>query len=139
MTGRGIAASTPLSANLSGGALDHPHNEYIRCYCDEGWIGSVLIWLFFLAALVRSWAGAAAGHDKALHGAAGQVLLALLILAITDNPLSYTAHFMVPLAAILGFSDRALAEARRAGSAHARQNRNPPQGSSRSPTAGAAS
>jgi hypothetical protein len=113
VTGLGIASSTPVSFELSAGALDHPHNEYIRTYCDEGWIGSILIGLFFLAGLVRSWAGAFTARDKALHGAAGQVVLALLILAITDNPLSYTAHFMAPLAAILGFSDRALAEAAR--------------------------
>jgi O-antigen ligase len=109
LTGLGIASATPLTFKVSGGILDHPHNEYIRTYCDEGWIGSILLGLFFLAALVRSWAGAFTGSDRALHGAAGQVVLALLILAITDNPLSYTAHFMAPLAVILGFSDCALA------------------------------
>jgi hypothetical protein len=120
VTGLGIASSTPLSFEVSDGVLDHPHNEYIRTYCDEGWIGGILIGLFFLAGLLRSWTGAFTGRDKALHGAAGQVVLALLILAITDNPLSYTAHFMAPLAAILGFSDRALAEAARSRSVHAK-------------------
>jgi hypothetical protein len=111
MAGLGIGASTALSTELSGGVLGHPHNEYIHCYCDVGWIGSILIWLFFLAALLRSWAGEFSGRNNALHGAAGQVVLALLIFSITDNPLSYTAHFMAPLAAILGLSDRALVEA----------------------------
>jgi hypothetical protein len=123
LTGLGIASSSPLSFEVSDGVLDHPHNEYIRTYCEEGWIGSILIGLFFLAALLRSWAGAFRGRDKALHGAAGQVVLALLIFAITDNPLSYTAHFMAPLAVILGFSDRVLAEAARPGSVHAKHNR----------------
>jgi O-antigen ligase len=123
ITGLGIASSTALSSQLSGGTLDHPHNEYIRSYCEGGWIGSILIGLFFLAGLLRSWAGAFTGRDKALHGAAGQVVLALLIFAITDNPLSYTAHFMAPLAAILGFSDRALAEAGRPGGVHAKRYR----------------
>jgi hypothetical protein len=113
VAGRGIGSSTLLSFDLSRGSLDHPHNEYIRCYCDVGWIGSILVWMFFLAAGIRSWAGAFTGPDKSLHGAAGQVVLALLIFAITDNPLSYTVHFMAPLAAILGFSDRALVEAQR--------------------------
>jgi hypothetical protein len=113
LTGLGIGASTPLSFELSGGVLDHPHNEYIRSYCDEGWIGTMLVWLFFLAAGLRSWAGLFRSHDRQLHGAAGQIVLALLIFAITDNPLSYTAHFMAPLAVILGLSDRRLAEARR--------------------------
>lgn len=113
LTGLGVGASTPLSFALSGGVLDHPHNEYIRSYCDEGWIGTMLVWLFFVAAGLRSWTGAFRAHDRRLHGAAGQIVLALLIFAITDNPLSYTAHFMAPLAAILGLSDRRLAEAGR--------------------------
>jgi hypothetical protein len=132
LTGLGIASSTPLSFELSGGVLDHPHNEYIRTYCDEGWIGSILIGGFYLAGLLRSWAGAFTGRDKALHGAAGQVVLALLIFAITDNPLSYTAHFMAPLMAILGFSDRALADAARPVSLHAKQES---RGGERAPTA----
>jgi hypothetical protein len=113
LTGLGVGASTPLSFELSGGVLDHPHNEYIRSYCDEGWIGTMLVWLFFLAAGLRSWAGSFRAQDRRLHGAAGQIVLALLIFAITDNPLSYTAHFMAPLAVVLGLSDRRLAEARR--------------------------
>src|SRR5215217_8456716 len=72
VTGQGIGSSTPLSFELSFGALDHPHNDYIRSYCDEGWIGSILVWLFFLAACLRSWTGAFMGRDRALHGAAGQ-------------------------------------------------------------------
>jgi O-antigen ligase len=139
ITGKGIASSTPLSNQLTGGALDHPHNEYIRTYCDEGWIGSILIGLFFLAGLLRSWAGAFTRRDKALHGAAGQIVLAFLVLAITDNPLSYTAHFMAPLAAILGFSDRAYAEARRPGSMHATQHGATADELQRSPVAGPSS
>jgi hypothetical protein len=137
-TGQGIASSTPLSAELSGGALDHPHNEYIRCYCDVGWIGSILIWSFFFAGLVRSWTAAMLGRNRALHGAAGQVVLALLIFAITDNPLSYTAHFMTPLAVILGFSDRALAEARRVRPVPTERSWKAAQGLPRSPVAGPA-
>jgi O-Antigen ligase len=118
-TGLGIASSGLLSLELSHGAVDHPHNEYIRTYCDEGWTGSLLIWLFFFGALLRSWTGRLVGRNTALHGAAGQLVLALLILSITDNPLTYTAHFMAPLAAILGMSDRTLAEGARSPGAHA--------------------
>jgi hypothetical protein len=134
LTGLGIGASTPLSFELSGGALDHPHNDYIGSYCDEGWIGTILVWFFFLAAGLRSWAGVFSGRDVQLHGAAGQVVLALLIFAITDNPLSYTAHFMTPMAVILGFSDRMLAEARRRNVAY-RRRPNQAHVSRRSPTA----
>jgi O-antigen ligase len=137
LTGFGIGASTPLSIELSGGVLDHPHNDYIRSYCDEGWIGTMLVWFFFLAAGLRSWAGLFRSQDRQLHGAAGQIVLALLIFAITDNPLSYTAHFMAPLAAVVAFSDRRLAEARRGpGSAVRRPTTG--YGPRRSPTPGSA-
>jgi O-antigen ligase len=108
MTGLGISSSNALSVKLSG--LDHPHNEYIRVYCDEGWVGSMLIWSFLAWAAIRSWRGASAGQDTRLHAAAGQLTAALLLFAITDNPLTYTAHFMAPMAVILGLSDRALLE-----------------------------
>jgi O-antigen ligase len=108
VTGRGVGASYGLSRELSGGTLDHPHNDYLRTYCDEGWLGSVPFWAFFFLALLRSWWGAFFGPDARLHAAAGQLALALLIIAITDNPIVYTAHFMAPLAVILGLSDRAL-------------------------------
>jgi hypothetical protein len=108
MTGLGISSSNALSVKLSG--LDHPHNEYIRVYCDEGWVGSMLIWSFLAWAMIRSWRGASAGQNTRLHAAAGQLTAALLLFAITDNPLTYTAHFMAPMAVILGLSDRALLE-----------------------------
>jgi uncharacterized membrane protein YfbV (UPF0208 family) len=143
-TGLGIGTSTPLSFELSRGTLDLPHNDYIRSYCDEGWAGTILIWSFFLMAGLRSWARAIRGRAidrqvRALHGAAGQLVLALAIFAITDNPLSYTAHFMAPIAAILALSDRALAERRGpalAGAPGARPDDGARQGSRRSATTG---
>lgn len=107
MTGLGAGTASKLSVEISG-VLDQPHSEYIRSYCDEGWWGTALLWFFFAAAGVRSWAAAFAGGDVRLHAVAGQVVLALLLFSITDNPLLYTAHFMAPMAVLLGLSDRAL-------------------------------
>jgi Aldo/keto reductase family len=59
---------------------------------------------FFLAAGVRS-AMLARGTDRRLHAAAGLLILAFILFALTDNPIVYTAHFITPLAAILGLSD----------------------------------
>jgi hypothetical protein len=36
----------------------------------------------------------------------------LLLFAITDNPIIYTAQFMAPMAVIFGLSDRMLSRAR---------------------------
>jgi hypothetical protein len=68
-------------------------------------VGSILFWGFFLAAAVRSLMLAVRGADRQLHAGAGLLVLALVLFAVTDNPLVYTAHFMTPLAAILGLSD----------------------------------
>jgi hypothetical protein len=116
VTGLGIGASYRLSVTLSDGGMSQPHNEYLRVYCDQGWIGTLLIWPFFAWVLVRSYRRAFLSgrdarlhRDVRLHGAAGQLVLALLIFSYTDNPLVYTAHFMTPMAVVLGLSDRAWA------------------------------
>lgn len=111
--GGGLSASSSLSNRLTSGAMPHPHNEYLRTYCEIGGLASIPFWAFFVFAAVRSWRGVFAGPDPRLHGAAGQLLLALLLLAVTDNPLTYVGHFMAPMAVLLGLSDQSLARARR--------------------------
>jgi hypothetical protein len=113
MTGLGLGNVSFLSIALSGGALGHPHNDYLRMYCDVGLAGSVPFWLFFLWGCIRSWRGARIGSESRLHGVAGQLMIVLFLLAITDNVVIYTAQFMVPVAVILGLSDSRLSRTRR--------------------------
>jgi hypothetical protein len=47
------------------------------------------------------------------------VVLALILFALTDNPMVYTAHFMAPLAAVLGLSDATYQRRRAQGRARA--------------------
>jgi O-antigen ligase len=108
VTGQGIGTASSLSYLLSDQALPQPHNDYLRTYCEVGLLGSVAFWWLFIWAMFRSWRGASVGRKVGLHAAAGQLIIALLIFAITDNPIIYTAQFMAPLAAILGLSDREL-------------------------------
>jgi O-antigen ligase len=111
LTGFGIGASYGLTPQVSHQSINQPHNEYLRIYCDVGWPGSILLWSFFAWAGLRSWRGSLRARRSAqVHGVAAQLIAALLIFAITDNPLAYTAQFMVPLAVVLGLSDRALLE-----------------------------
>jgi hypothetical protein len=112
LTGLGIGSASALSSSLSEGAINQPHNDYLRIYCDVGLFGTATFWTFFLWTGLRSWRRALIGPDPSLHGAAGQLVLALLLFAITDNALSYTALFMVPLGVVLGLSDRALMKSR---------------------------
>jgi O-antigen ligase len=111
LTGFGIGSSYGLTTKLTSRSINQPHNDYLRTYCEVGWPGTVLFWGFFVWAMLRSWR-ACLGRRRwaSLHGVAAQAVLALLILAITDNPLPYTIQFMVPIAVILGLSDRARAE-----------------------------
>jgi O-antigen ligase len=111
LTGFGIGASYGLTAQVSHRSINQPHNEYLRVYCDVGWPGSVLLWSFFAWAGLRSSRGLLQARRSAqVHGVAAQFVVALLIFAVTDNPLAYTAQFMVPMAIVLGLSDRALLE-----------------------------
>ena len=112
--GTGIGSATGLSRRFTGNQLDHPHNEYIRIYCDQGLVGTALLWGFVIWAGVRIYRGVRQEHGRDLHAAAGQLLVSLILLSITDNPLLYTALFMAPLAILLGLSDSAaVARARR--------------------------
>lgn len=108
VTGQGIGMASSLSSLLSDQAMPQPHNDYLRTYCEVGLLGSVPFWWLFIWAMFRSWRGASVSRNVGLHAAAGQLIIALLIFAITDNPIIYTAQFMAPLAAILGLSDSEL-------------------------------
>jgi O-antigen ligase len=104
--GYGLGASYGLSTRFSGGPLSHPHNDYLRTLCDVGLTGSIFFWGFFLVMGARSLGRALKPTpNRRLHAAASMLVLALLSFAITDNPMVYTAHFMIPLALVLGLSD----------------------------------
>jgi O-antigen ligase len=105
VTGFGVGAVYQITFDLFDGGFGQPHNDYIRTYCEAGLAGSILFWGFFLAAGVRSARLAARAPERPLHAAAGLVVLAFLLFALTDNPMVYTAHFMTPMAIVLGLSD----------------------------------
>ena len=104
VAGRGIGAAAGIAEAV--GHFGEVHNDYLRTYCDTGLGGSILFWGFFLFAMVRCLRRARrAPSHRELQAAAGLLVLAFFVYALTDNPMVYTAHFMVPLAIILGLSD----------------------------------
>ena len=111
--GQGLGAASGLAYEYTYGVLSQPHNDYLRTYCDVGYVGSVPFWGFFL--LSAGGGLTLARRGRPVGAAAGQLVLALLLLAITDNPLVYTAHFMAPTALILGFAAAERAGPRRPG------------------------
>lgn len=98
--GRGVGSGSRLAADLTLGVLVQPHDDYLRIWCDTGLVGSGLFWGFFVTAGASGLVAARAGSR--VGAGAGQLVTALLLLAVTDNVVIYTAYFMVPLAVVLG-------------------------------------
>jgi O-antigen ligase len=112
--GLGAGSGSAVASALSGGVLSHPHNDYLRVYCDGGWIGELLFAGFLIWAFARSLRGAFKGPDRALHMAAAQLVLAYAAIAVTDNPMVYSGQLTIILAVVLALSDRLLVPARHA-------------------------
>ena len=108
LLGQGLGTGSAVSNELTLGVLSQPHNDFLRTYCDVGLVGAVPFWLFFTAAGVVGFRLARRGDS--LGHASGSLVLALLVLALTDNPVLYTAHFMMPLGIVLGLAARADSE-----------------------------
>jgi O-antigen ligase len=105
--GRGPGAGSRLSSEQTGGVLAHPHNDFLRVFCDGGAVGSVMIWSFFVAVIARAVRGRRR-RDAGIHSAALMAMVGLLTFAVTDNPLIYTGSFLAPLFTLAAMSDRAL-------------------------------
>lgn len=105
LLGRGVGTGSAVSNELTLGVLSQPHNDYLRTYCDVGVVGTLPFWLFFVGAGLVGVRLARRGDP--LGHASGSLVLALLVLALTDNPILYTAHFMVPVGMVLGLAARA--------------------------------
>lgn len=103
--GAGPGAASEFSSEFTFGVLVQPHNDYLRTYCDEGLVGAVPFWGFFVVCAAAGLRSAVLRRDP-VGAAAGQLVVSLLLLALTDNVIIYTAHFMVPTAVVLGLALR---------------------------------
>lgn len=103
--GSGPGAASTFSALITHDVLVQPHDDYLRNYCDVGLVGSVPFWGFFVICGAAGARSAIRRRDP-LGAASGQLVVALMLLAVTDNVIIYTAHFMVPMAVVLGLALR---------------------------------
>lgn len=101
--GVGVGAADSY-AQEAGPGFPEPHNEYLRIWCDTGIVGSLLLWGF--VALIG------VGAVRGLEGRTGrwalysvvQFVAALVLLSLTDNPLTTVVPFLVPAALMWGWA-----------------------------------
>ena len=134
LLGRGVGTGSLTSSDLTLGVLRQPHDDYLRTYCDVGLLGAVPFWAFFVAAGVSGLRLARRGDPLGQASAAAG--LALLLLAVTDNPIIYTAHFMLPVGSCSGWR-RADADRQPASTGCCRRPDRAPSTGSRSSPVGA--
>ena len=101
--GKGVGAASLLSAVENEG-FPEPHNEFLRVWCDTGLVGSLLFWGFLGLAMTRASSRYRTRAPWA-DGAALQAGTAIVLMSLTDNPLTTTLTFMVPMALFLGWSN----------------------------------
>lgn len=110
MFGNGAGSSALLTIQATAGNTDHPHNDYLRIYCEFGFVGSAFFWPFFLLVGFRGWQlfrdRRATPIESELGAVGALTVLALLIFATTDNVVTYTATFMAAAGVLWGMSDR---------------------------------
>jgi O-antigen ligase len=107
IVGHGSGSSQAASRALTGGVLEHPHNDYLKVFYEFGLVGSVLFWLYYVAAWLT-----AASHTYAKGGPRGEasaqlylVLTGFFLISFTDNTVLYTASFMLPVFCIIGIAE----------------------------------
>lgn len=95
-----------MSNNIRYGHAGHPHNEFLRVMHDYGCIGLLclvlpLLWVLHAAAVVSRYG--TTSEFRKVGVTAWRGILALFIISMTDNPLTYAAFFMNPLFCIIGW------------------------------------
>jgi O-antigen ligase len=108
--GNGAGSSAQITSRATAGNTEHPHNDYLRTYCEFGFVGSAFFWFFFLLLGLRGWQlfrdRRATPTESELGAVGALAVLALLIFAMTDNVVTYTATFMAVGGVLWGMSDR---------------------------------
>lgn len=112
--GLGAGAAGLITLEATAGRTPHPHNDYLRTFCEYGLVGSGLFWGFFLLLGWRGWRlfrhRAATQIESEMGSVGALAVVALLMFATTDNVIVYTATFMAAAGVIWGIMDRTLSE-----------------------------
>lgn len=101
LLGHGVGSASKLVNEYVPG-LGHPHNDYLRLYFDFGVVGVALFIAGYITLIWRILRNARRS-DHPLHWAAFIALVAIALVAITDNPFAYP-FVMLPLGSLVGLS-----------------------------------
>lgn len=95
LLGHGANASELFVKKLTGGALEHPHNDWLRLRFDYGLIGTVIYALSCLAQITHALLRARRSplEAKILFMAGASAFLIQWIFMLTDNIILYPAFF----------------------------------------------
>ncbi|MHC4788018.1 MAG: O-antigen ligase family protein [Planctomycetota bacterium] len=101
--GKGVGQARKFVERIWPGT-DKAHNDYLRILFEQGLVG---LFLFLAVAggqllLLRRLMRKARGEARQAFAAAYLGLVVLLLVAITDNPITYGVWYMHPLFAVLG-------------------------------------
>lgn len=110
--GAGMGSVNATMADLAGPRFAHPHNDYLRLFCDGGVIGLALFWTFILRVVFNPArdtprTGTVLSSRETMRGAV-MILICLALFSTTDNILIYIPYFMLPAAVVLGWHTSAL-------------------------------
>ena len=108
--GEGAGAADSFAFETNQG-FPEPHNEYLRIWCDTGLVGSVLFWGFVALVGSQALTGLRTSKRSWSHNAAAQMVVALLVLSATDNPLTTAVPFMIPAALVVGWAEQSMRSA----------------------------
>lgn len=110
--GNGAGATDTYARQVSEG-FPEPHNEYLRVWCDTGIPGILLFWGFVASIAVGATSTLRSRQrGRWVHIAALQMVVALVLLSLSDNPLTTSVLFLIPTALIFGWSSNARARHR---------------------------
>jgi O-antigen ligase len=90
LVGSGPGSATALAMRVSGGVLDHPHNDWLRILHDYGILGSISITAFIALVFATSATGAVIAITNA-------------IIMMTDNVIMYL-YYQLPIVLMLAYS-----------------------------------
>lgn len=106
LLGHGANASELFVRKLTGGVLEHPHNDWLRLRFDYGWFGTIVFAMTCLAQIAHAlWrARHSPLEGKVLLTAGASAFVIQGIFMMTDNIILYPAFFGNLHFAILGLA-----------------------------------